>query len=105
MDAILLGMEREMPKLQQEAENIVDTLNSGIKEASMNSDFKYDLPQFNANSLNMDAQSIANSTASSFKQPVNATFIVQVGNKEIARQVINDLQDMAKENGKPIKIG
>jgi len=34
----------------------------------------------------------------------NATFIVQVGNKEIARQVITDLQDMAKDNGKPITI-
>lgn len=35
----------------------------------------------------------------------NATFIVQVGNKEIARQVITDLQGMAKDNGKPITIG
>lgn len=35
----------------------------------------------------------------------NATFIVQVGNQEIARQVITDLQDMAKNNGKPITIG
>lgn len=38
-------------------------------------------------------------------QPVNATFVIQVGNKEIAKQVINDLQDMAKTNGKPIQIG
>lgn len=35
----------------------------------------------------------------------NATFIVQVGDKEIAKQVITDLQDMAKDNGKPIMIG
>lgn len=35
----------------------------------------------------------------------NATFIVQVGNKEIAKQVITDLQGMAKDNGKPITIG
>ena len=35
----------------------------------------------------------------------NATFIVQVGNKEIAKQVITDLQEMAKDNGKPITIG
>lgn len=37
--------------------------------------------------------------------PINATFVIQVGDKEIAKQVINDLQDMAKTNGKPIKIG
>jgi len=38
-------------------------------------------------------------------QPMNATFVIQVGDKEIARQVITDLQDMAKSNGKPITIG
>lgn len=37
--------------------------------------------------------------------PINATFVIQVGNKEIAKQVINDLQDIAKTNGKPIVIG
>lgn len=37
--------------------------------------------------------------------PINATFVIQVGNREIAKQVINDLQDMAKTNGKPITIG
>ena len=37
--------------------------------------------------------------------PINATFVIQVGNKEIAKQVITDLQDMAKTNGKPITIG
>ena len=37
--------------------------------------------------------------------PINATFVIQVGNKEIAKQVINDLQDMAKTNGKAITIG
>lgn len=35
----------------------------------------------------------------------NATFVIQVGDKEIAKQVITDLQDMAKDNGKPIMIG
>lgn len=35
----------------------------------------------------------------------NATIIVQVGSEELARTVINDLQDMAKTNGKPIIIG
>ena len=38
-------------------------------------------------------------------QSVNATFVIQVGNKEIARQVISDIQDIAKDNGKPITIG
>ena len=37
--------------------------------------------------------------------PINATFVIQVGNKEIAKQVITDLQDMAKTNGKSITIG
>ena len=36
---------------------------------------------------------------------INPTIIVQVGNKEIAKQVITDLQDMAKTNGKSITIG
>lgn len=33
------------------------------------------------------------------------TIIVQVGSKEVAREVIDNLQDMAKTNGKPIEIG
>lgn len=37
--------------------------------------------------------------------PMNATFIIQVGSRELAKEVINDLQDMAKTNGKPITIG
>jgi phage-related protein len=32
------------------------------------------------------------------------TFVIQVGSKEVARTVLNDLQDMAKSNGKPITI-
>ena len=38
-------------------------------------------------------------------QSINPTFIIQVGNKELAKQVVTDLQDMAKTNGKPIIIG
>lgn len=38
-------------------------------------------------------------------KPINATFVIQVGDKELARQVINDLQDIAKTDGKPITIG
>lgn len=43
--------------------------------------------------------------ASGGGQPMNATFVIQVGSKEVARQVITDLQGMAKSNGKPITIG
>ena len=35
----------------------------------------------------------------------NATFVVQVGNEQIGKVVINDLNKMAKSNGKPIVIG
>lgn len=35
----------------------------------------------------------------------SATFIVQVGDEEIARKVVNDLQGMAKTNGQTITIG
>ena len=38
-------------------------------------------------------------------QPINATFIIQVGDEEVARKVLNDLQGMAKSNGEPITIG
>jgi hypothetical protein len=34
----------------------------------------------------------------------SATFIIQVGSKEVAREVLTDLQDMAKSDGKPITI-
>lgn len=37
--------------------------------------------------------------------PINATFVIQVGSREVAKEVITDLQDMAKTNGKPITIG
>lgn len=35
----------------------------------------------------------------------DATFVIQVGDKEIARTVLSDLQSMAKSNGKTITIG
>lgn len=34
----------------------------------------------------------------------NATFVINVGSKKIAEQVLTDLEDMAKSNGKPITI-
>lgn len=38
-------------------------------------------------------------------QPINATFIIQVGDEEVARKTLNKLQNIAKSNGKPIIIG
>lgn len=35
----------------------------------------------------------------------NATFVINVGSEEIGRVVLNDLNSMAKDNGKPIIIG
>ena len=35
----------------------------------------------------------------------NATFIVQVGDEKVANVVLNNLSEIAKTNGKPIKIG
>ena len=35
----------------------------------------------------------------------NATFIVQVGDEQVAKKVLKDLNGMAASNGKPIKIG
>lgn len=104
MEAITLGMERQLPTLKEQAENIVDTLNSGIKEASIQTDFNYNIPQLNANSYGFGTQSVINDKNTS-KTTFNPTFIIQVGNKELAKQVINDLQDMAIDNGKPITIG
>jgi hypothetical protein len=34
----------------------------------------------------------------------NATFVIQVGDEVVARKVLNDLQDMAKSDGRPIVI-
>ena len=38
-------------------------------------------------------------------QPINPTFIIQVGDEKIANVVLENLQDMAKTNGRPIVIG
>lgn len=35
----------------------------------------------------------------------NATFVIQVGDETVAKKVLKDLNEMAKSNGKPIKIG
>ena len=48
---------------------------------------------------NMNNNAVQNST------PINGTFIIQVGNEELTRVVINNLQEKAKTNGKAIRIG
>lgn len=45
------------------------------------------------------------STKSAKLTSFNPTFIIQVGDKEIAKQVLNNLEDMAKTDGTPIVIG
>ena len=39
------------------------------------------------------------------KTRISPTIIIQVGSKEIAREVLEDLQDMSDNMGKPITIG
>ena len=56
-------------------------------------------------SMNNRSNNFAYSNKQNQSQPMNATFVIQVGSKEVARQVITDLQGMAKSNGKPITIG
>ena len=48
---------------------------------------------------------IINGQPANNNRPINATFVIKVGDKDIAKQVINNLQDIAKDNGKPITIG
>lgn len=48
---------------------------------------------------------LGNNTFASKQSPINATFVIQVGDEEVARKVLNNLQDMAKSDGKPITIG
>lgn len=42
---------------------------------------------------------------STAKGMTNATFIIQVGDEEVARHTINKMEEMAKANGKPFTIG
>lgn len=55
--------------------------------------------------MNNRGNNFTYSNGTTQSQPMNATFVIQVGSKEVARQVITDLQGMAKSNGKPITIG
>ena len=103
MDAIMVGMERQLPMLREEATDIVNTLRNGIKDASVDAQYNYNVPNLNLSSMAFGTQSLSDS--SSIGTSINPTIIVQVGNKEIAKQVITDLQDMAKDNGSPIMIG
>jgi len=104
LEGVTVGMERQLGLVEEQAKNIVETLNSGIKEATVKTNFNYDIQPFNPNTMTFGVQSATDNGTSS-NTSVNPTIIVQVGNKEIAKQVITDLQDMAKDNGKPITIG
>lgn len=46
-----------------------------------------------------------NNISNNKPQVFSPTIVVQVGNEEIARKVLYDLEDMASANGKPITIG
>lgn len=105
MDAIMVGMEKQLPKLKDEAENITKTLKEGIKDATIKTNFNYDVPNLAFNFSSLDYANGSKSTVKQNMPSINPTIIVQVGNKDIAKQVITDLQDMAKDNGKPIYIG
>ena len=104
MEAITLGMERQLPLIEKEAQNIVDTLKDELTNQRIETAVDYAMPNYNSSSIGMDAQNIKSQNAAFAKTSFNPTFVIQVGNKEIARQVITDLQDMAKDNGKPITI-
>lgn len=105
MEAIILGMERQLPLIEKEAQNIVDTLKDELTNQRIETAVDYAMPDLNPSSIGLDVQSGKIQSDVSSKTSFNPTFVIQVGNKEIARQVITDLQDMAKDNGKPITIG
>jgi hypothetical protein len=48
---------------------------------------------------------IINGKQATNNKPLNATFVINIGSEEIGRVVLNNLQDIAKDNGKPIVIG
>lgn len=50
-------------------------------------------------------RAVVNANATTQQSRTSVTIPVQIGTKEIGRIVINDLQKMAKTNGKPIVIG
>lgn len=50
-------------------------------------------------------RAVVNANAKGKQSSFNPTFIIQVGSKEVAREVLTDLQETAKSNGKPITIG
>lgn len=119
LEGITKGMEREMGIVEEEAQNIAKTIQSGMEKATTDAKVKASVvPMIDDVALNSDV--VAGLSKDSFVQNQgqlskdissnnggikNATFVIQVGNKEIAKQVITDLQDMAKDNGKPITIG
>ena len=120
MDAIIEGMERQLPLLDKEAQHIVDTLNDGMEKANTNlSNATNTIPDIDSiisnskPSQSVIAQAnknIKGSNAISLMQNQdtgglkNATFVIQIGDEQIAKKVLKDLNGMAKSNGKPITI-
>lgn len=115
---IEVGMDNEIPSLKKQAVNIVDDINSSFRnikpvefDSNVKSNFIDEISSNYSSNNNKDSNnnssldSIINPTNINSKQPVNATIIVQLGSKEIANEVINDLEDKASANGKPIIIG
>ena len=120
MEAIVLGMERKLNLVDKEAEKIVDTLNSGMKNATNNISYTSQMPNINDSFIDTENgkkilnkignnvlpnNSSLNSNYSNSSGINNATFIVQVGDEQIAKKVLKDLNGMAKSNGKVITIG
>lgn len=107
-DGIMEGFSNEMPTLKEQAKEIVSTLRDGINQATdvslsydtsdlaKMSDINVDKNFISNGSLNLDSKSIVN---------LSPTFIIQVGDEELARHTINKMEEMAKANGKPFTIG
>lgn len=109
LQGIEIGMDNELPNLAKQADNIVDKINSSFKNidpvnikgnVSTNSieDLFIGASYNNIGNLPTIYNNQGNSTS------FNPTFIIQVGDEEVTRKVLNNLQDMAKTNGKPITI-
>lgn len=108
LQGITEGMEKQIPTLKTQAQEIVDTLNSGINQAT-DVALRYDTNDlakmsgidYNKNFISNGILNLENKSMVS----MNPTFIIQVGDEEVARHTINKMEEMAKANGKPFTIG
>ena len=112
LQGIEVGMDSELPSLVDQANNIVKEINKSFKKIepiSLDNEIKtnYSSTITNGMTTNDDLQNnlnlkINNNSAS---KSFNPTFIIQVGDEEVARHTINKMEEMAKANGKPFTIG